>query len=327
MFCPRLDHNIRLTADGQLSVCGHMVNSPGFFSEADLKSSNWLSKIKTQFQNNVWPDECIRCKEVEEQGLESVRDQSITAHLQYESENPEYMFVTGVLDNVCNAACIMCGNKNSTYIGKLFNQVVIVDNQQIYDTINKSNLLVFEITGGEPSVSNAYKKTLSELPDSVKHVRINTNCGKYIEEIDALLSKGIDVTITMSIDGVGKVFDYVRWPLKWTNIVGVINRYKQTRKEFSNLSLNIWSTISALNVGDYTNIVNFSKEQDIPMSFGLVHYPNALSIKFKNKLTSLVTTDFPMFELVGVEVNNDHELSRFLDVHDTIRKIDRANFI
>ena len=329
MFCPRLNHNVRLSQKGTLQVCGHMSVQPteNFSSLDDLQNSSWLTNIKKQFKKNKWPNECIRCKEIEDIGETSVRQHSINAHKKYVLENNEYIFVTGLIDNVCNAACITCSAKSSTLIGKLSNNLFLVNNRKLFNTIPIDQILVFEITGGEPSVSKSYKEILSLLTEKTKYVRVNTNGKKFIPEIERLLQAGIDVTVTLSIDGVGSVFDYMRWPIKWKEFNTTVNKYKELEQKYSNLKLDFWVTVSALNVNDIDNIKKYADTVNIPMSYALLHEPLCLSIRYKNRFTFKISDDHVLRDQSGTLENNETELNAYIEKNDRIKNISINDFI
>ena len=57
MYCPRLDHFIRLNQDGTIGKCGHMVHQMGFRTAKELEDSKWLEekeeKIGFCFNKNI----------------------------------------------------------------------------------------------------------------------------------------------------------------------------------------------------------------------------------------------------------------------------------
>jgi sulfatase maturation enzyme AslB (radical SAM superfamily) len=152
----------------------------------------------------------------------------------------------------------MCSNYASTYIGKLVKNVVLVDNQDLFHQLPIDKILVFEITGGEPSVSNLYKKSLKSLTNKTKYVRVNTNGSKFIPEIEPLLINGTNVTITLSIDGTHNVFEYIRWPLKWSQLQYNLDKFKQISRYVS-----VSCTISNLNIFYYAELIDFFKANQI----------------------------------------------------------------
>ena len=114
MYCPRLDHFVRFNSNGSVSRCGHMVNAPEFDTLEDMESSTWLAKTREKMSANKWPAECVRCQETEP---DSIRQYAIA--LDAQTEQLDYLQVGGVLDNVCNAACLSCNETLSTRIGSL----------------------------------------------------------------------------------------------------------------------------------------------------------------------------------------------------------------
>jgi hypothetical protein len=86
--------------------------------------------------------------------------------------------------------------------------------------------------------------------------------------------------------------------------------------------------VSALNINDFVNIQNFSNSRGIPMAYALVHKPDCLSIKYKNKFTmASQQQDLPMADLVGTDVDNSQALADFINQQDSIRKININDFI
>jgi MoaA/NifB/PqqE/SkfB family radical SAM enzyme len=75
-----------------------------------------------------------------------------------------------------------------------------------------------DINGGEPSSSTNYLQLLDQLPPNVRYLRLNTNGSRVIKVLPDLVKKGIEVTVTVSLDGIGNIHDYVRWPIKWENV-------------------------------------------------------------------------------------------------------------
>lgn len=326
MQCPRLKHFVRINADGSFGCCGHMVNPPKFDSFAELESSSWLATNRLLFENNQWPKECARCKNSEDVGVKSIRQYFIEYDQRQNIEN--YLVVGGVLDNVCNSACQTCSDKNSTKIGYLSNKKTffITNNTSKFWSIPQDRIVKLDISGGEPSASKNYKELLLNLPPALKEIRINTNCSNVISEIDWLVKKRIAITVTVSIDGVEKVHDYLRWPIKWQKFKKNLFSYQSIR----GIKLNTWTTISALNINNFFEIEKFCKDNNIDNSYALLAGPDVLNIKYKNKFTLAAKEKFinhPLYTMIAIDKNNDNTLADFIKKQDSIRKIDINNFI
>ena len=146
-------------------------------------------------------------------------------------------------------------------------------------------------------------------------VRINTNCGIVISEIEELQKRGIHVTVTVSLDGIGEVHDLVRWPIKWDRFVNNLLIYKNMGIQ----ELNTWTTVSALNIGDLPNIFNFVKQHDILHSWAFLVTPDPLNVKYTNTMTSPFKDIVP--GQVAVDRNNQTEIDSFMLEQHKLRGI------
>ena len=269
MHCPRLDHFVRFNTNGTVSRCGHMVNPPQFDSLLDMESSIWLAKIKEKMSNNEWPVECSRCQETEPN---SIRQYAIT--LNNCSAQKDYLQVGGVLDNLCNAACQTCNEKLSTRIGSLNGPgFPIINNLEKFWQLPQDRIVHLDINGGEPAYSKNYKQLLKNLPPNLKTLRLNTNCSTVLTELIGIANRGVEVIVTASCDGIGSVFEFVRWPIPWQDFYNNLMTYKTMP-----ITLNLWTTVSVLNVDDLPNIQKFAQEHNIDHSYAYLKSPFELSI-------------------------------------------------
>lgn len=331
MWCPRLEHFVRFNSNGTVARCGHMTNAPQFDSLQDMDSSEWLKQINTKFANKIWPTECIRCKETEDLNETSVRLNSIKLH--ESSTRPDYLQVGGVLDNICNSACQFCSASLSTKIGSLTSSdYPMIDNSTKFWNLSLERIEHLDINGGEPSASKNYKRLLKNLPPNLKTLRVNTNCLILLPELEEIQKRGVEVTVTVSFDGVGPVGEYVRWPGPWHNFVNNLMKYK----EFNLHSVNLWTTVNALNINDMQNIFEFVDTHGFDHSYALLHSPMALSVKFENNFTLAAKNKFisssdsrltSIAKLLATDRNNQEDINRFIDKQDKLRNISISNYI
>ena len=313
MHCPRLDHFVRFNANGAVSRCGHMVNAPRFDSLSDMENSQWLRDTKEKFDQDTWPNECVRCQQTESISNSSIRLNAI--NFDSVQTRPDYLIVGGVLDNICNSACLTCNEHLSTKIGSLkFKEYPIVDNINRFWALPQERIVHLDINGGEPSASKNYKQVLANLPNNVKSIRVNTNCSLIISELEDLVARGIKVTVTVSLDGIEEVHDRVRWPIKWNKFYINLMKYKA----MSLTELNTWTTVSALNIGDFENILKFVSDNDLPHSYALLAEPSVLNVKYTNSLTLPFQNVLP--GKVAIDRNNQEELDQYLTQQNNIRK-------
>lgn len=283
MHCPRLEHFVRFNPNSTVGCCGHMTGNPNFKSYNELQSSDWLAEIKDKMARDVWPIECQRCKITEQESNTSIRLDSINRDRAFKSIRKDYLIVGGVLDNVCNSACLTCSAEHSTKIGSLDNKKYIkINNTDRFWSLPQDRIVHLDINGGEPSYSKNYKYLLSNLPKNVKSIRMNTNCSTVLEELEELCRRGIHVTVTISLDGVGPIHDFIRWPIKWEKFYNNLQRYMAMP-----VKLNTWTTVSVLNVDDLPNILKFVKEHNLDHSYAYLTEPRELAVENKDTPESL----------------------------------------
>jgi sulfatase maturation enzyme AslB (radical SAM superfamily) len=258
-----------------------MVDAPEFNSLEEMDESLWLRNVKLSMHKGLWPKWCERCKETEQENNTSIRLNAIK--FDKLQTKKDYLSVGGVLDNVCNSACLTCNEQLSTKIGSLTNKKYIkINNANKFWELSQERIIHLDINGGEPSHSKNYKYLLANLPKNVKSVRLNTNCSKVLEELLPLAKQGVHVTVTVSLDGIGAVHDFVRWPIKWDKFYKNLMIYKSMP-----VKLNLWTTVSVLNVDDLPNIIAFANDHDIDHSYAYLTIPHELAVENKDTPESL----------------------------------------
>ena len=159
MYCPRLDHFVRLNHTGKIGKCGHMTRAPEFNSFEDMQDSAWLKKIKKQMEEKVWPKECVRCAITEETSNTSIRLDMIERDRILTSIQRDYLIVGGVLDNICNSACIMCNPKASSLLTQDYKKLFKINPAQF------SSPVPYESWTRDPVVLD---RVVKEIVSSIK---------------------------------------------------------------------------------------------------------------------------------------------------------------
>lgn len=246
-----------------------MVNPPEFDTLEDMESSAWLANTKTIMMDNQWPAECIRCQETEPHSIRVYAEK-----LHESAPRQDYLQIGGVLDNLCNAACQTCNENLSTRIGGLQGRVFpIVDNSKRFWSLPQDRIIHLDINGGEPSYSKNYREILKRLPPNLQTLRLNTNGSRVLHDLVKISQRGIKVTVTVSCDGIGPVHEFIRWPIPWQQFYDNLMIYRTMPVE-----LNLWTTVSILNVDDLPNIQRFAQEHGIDHSWAYLKTPWQLRV-------------------------------------------------
>lgn len=342
MDCPRLSHFVKISVpwpslDKTFMRCCHMVRPPQFSTYEEMTNSDWLVGVRDKFKNDEFPKECIRCKQSEDIGSTSIRMMAINDDSK--QTKPDYLIADVMLDNICNGGCQFCNPSVSTKLGSLTspNNYRILDNVDKFNKLPLDQIVQLDITGGEPSNSKNVKELLINLPVNVKKIRINTNASGFMDELVDVVNQGIDIEITISLDGIGPVFEYIRWPAKWNKFTKVLAQYKQFALDNTGkVSLNMWTTLNVLNVNDFENILSFVKEHNISHEFSLLSTPFDLNAVFQNKFTLMAKEKFTnsnnskvqlLSSLIASSTDNQEILEQFIIKQDLLRNISIKNYI
>lgn len=189
------------------------------------------------------------------------------------------------LGNLCNLKCRMCNPFNSSQILK--EHYKIVDNDSEYQRIWSDqfgpnpdflktqdldfdtnfmwneiigmipNLSKVYMTGGEPTLINNNYRFMEEIVASGYQDQIelffNINCTNVTDKFLDLISKFKKIQINCSIDGVGKVNDYIRSPSKWNKI----DENFQKLAALKNIRLDISPVVQSYNILDCHNLLDY----------------------------------------------------------------------
>lgn len=267
------------------------------------------------------------------------------------------LYADVALSNVCNFACITCNPAESSKIytkwKKDQNHKIVkklIDSEKDYfkriDILNKSgekpNLLrhILEINpkslklvGGEPLVNKKELKYLSELDEKVKKdITINfvTNGSKSLVQNDILLNGFKNIFYTISLEGTGKIQDYIREGSDWEIIKTNIEEY---RKINPTKHLSVLCVLQALNSYHIGDLNEWCKKLDIGLDFIILDTPDFMSVESippslrekiinqNNKRNEKINLDFfQLFNEMPFSKKKQKELKDFLDWNDPSQK-------
>jgi sulfatase maturation enzyme AslB (radical SAM superfamily) len=199
--------------------------------------------------------------------------------------------------NTCNATCVTCNSRSSSAWAGLErkNNQVPVRSWRIRNTtadtwIDYATATSITFRGGEPllSVTNFY--ILEQL---IAHN--NTNC--FISFVTngsvtpsnyqlGLIAQFTNKNFCFSIDGVGPVFEYMRYPLKW-NIIEKNLEFCKT----NNISQSVSYTLSNINVWYHDQTVKWFRDNNLQYQlnpvYDPVHFqPSVLPLEIKQQILS-----------------------------------------
>ena len=173
----------------------------------------------------------------------------------------------------CNSRCIMC----NIWKTKRNYELSAKEWKAVFSDKLFNNIEYLLLSGGEPTILNnlfeIIKYILPQMP-RLKKLLISTNglsqhmaAHSLPQIIDYCNKNNVQVTITVSLDGVEEIHDKIRnIPNAFRMTVETINYLKKLQDE-KNFRLNVGTTIIDANIDDLDNITDFCQKNDLPVVF------------------------------------------------------------
>jgi len=261
-FCKYIKYQIRYDNDS-ISPCCWISKKANLNNIDEVHDyQKWLDSI------NDWVPECACCEIQEKKGFTSYR-QNYDKVFEENEYSAEFQF-----DSECNAACLICGDYNSTtwekYNLKNSNKkITLVDAdrkkiiekrfENILNTLNFKKLKKVTFLGGEPFKTNSHIQILNILKNTngLNDIRVSyVSNGSFLptEEAMKLWKLCRHVEINFSIDGTDSHFEYLRWPLSWSQITNNLYFYKKL--DFIDISFS--HAVNPFNIYYYDRYVNWA---------------------------------------------------------------------
>lgn len=189
------------------------------------------------------------------------------------------------LGNLCNLKCRMCNPWNSSQIAKEHIELEkkdldykevwtktfgkfplsVLDDQQWFDSDIMWDQVIDLIpslkkvymTGGEPTlIKNNFKFMQACIDQGRTDIILffNINCTNVNKNFLNLISQFDQVIINASIDGIGEVNDYIRYPSEWHQV----SKNVEALAKLSNVKLGITPTVQVYNIFDLINILEWT---------------------------------------------------------------------
>jgi sulfatase maturation enzyme AslB (radical SAM superfamily) len=155
---------------------------------------------------------------------------------------------------------------------------------------NRQYIKLIEFIGGEPLFINIplqiefLKKLIAS--GNAKHIslRYHTNGTKFNVDIANLWKHFKQVTVCISIDGLGKSFEYQRYPAKWDVVVANVQKFQSLSTTSPNIAIKAHCAISVLNILELDDLLNWFNEHKLPYHLNLLDSPDEYGL-FNQELT------------------------------------------
>lgn len=254
------------------------------------------------------PVQCTTCVESEKSNGHSFRLMAETFHPGKSDEikkknDPEYLNIKSVTvgtSQVCNLKCLPC--LHSSYVRRIeLHKLGFIKLKPVLQTHEHiSDILMYDfdhvsLLGGEPFYDKVTFEFLELLvkANRSKNIRVDINTNlTYInrEKLLFLTDNFKSVFIKGSIDGIGEVNDYLRYPSVWSEIEANI----QLIQSFPKIDLVMTTALSNLAMIKFYQVIEWCAERNLNLFITSVNepevmQPSLLPVKVKQKLLPIYT--------------------------------------
>jgi len=249
---------------------------------------------------------CRLCWDAENSGATSVRQIMNQKYPEVYDELPERPSVVNIKPgNQCNFGCRFCSAEDSNQLyeidhalGPYFNEPFdrYLQRYDSYkDSFDKNNEFWkvmedwsssvdhYALYGGEPFVN----KPLFDLLNSnyknghsaKQELYVSTNTSVWSEKYIEILKSFKSVTIGMSIDGIGKHFEYIRFPGKWVDIEKNIKKFVTLRDTHKNINLKVAATCNPFNVFYLDQLTEYFDRLEVSVDIHFIQVPQKYDVR------------------------------------------------
>lgn len=336
-FCPLPFVGIEADTMSDCKVCCLSTETlPGIDLRKNTLSeafhSPYMQEMRRRFLAGEQPKNCVRCWDEEDAGRTSKRMHSINKHksvgISPSIKNPKMQTLDLKLGNICNLKCRICGSRSSskwaaeeiavnngddTARRNLINGRWVRESPRFWEDLRDvvENVKLLEFTGGEPFLIDEHFELLAYIVEQglAKDIEIhyNTNLTTLPKQGLELWPHFKEVEIAVSVDDVGRRFEYQRYGSDWELAMANLDALRQLRSTSNNIKLQICLTVNAYNFFYIDEMCEWIPKQEFDfVYFNLLHSAEHFSIKNLNaRAKFLINSKYHAYDgLYADEIRN-----------------------
>lgn len=256
--------------DGTILPCCKFNHNKelGNVNDQDPRNSAAWTELREQMLEGRSIKNCESCYKEEQSGVESLRQQSLKFYKPTDATPVKLKQLEVSFNNICNLACVMCSEDFSTkwQTEKIKHRGLVVKgitaHEFDYLKWDLSEVRQLKIIGGEPMMSqDKFIELLKHLDRANLTVMIATNATILPnDELKNLLESCDSVSFKVSLDGIGIVNDWIRWPSKFVHIEQNIDIIESWWENKDNINLEFHTVIGVYNLFHLEHIIHYAKK-------------------------------------------------------------------
>lgn len=240
--------NVRASSFGHAPCCVYAEPQQSESLE-QYWNSDHIKKIREQLLDGQYPSGCSLCVyNIERNSYVQVeqfdrfyKNNPVKIDIEKGNERGAPTAIEYKVSNKCNLKCRMCRPSDSNLIydeAKKHNlehfyndkEYPEISTDDVVDYIIEKDVPLVYVLGGEtvlePKSVDALKRLKAHNPDV--NLQTTTNATYYNKKFFEELKGFTNLTLVLSIDGVGKAYEYVRTNAKWEMTESVTNKILET---------------------------------------------------------------------------------------------------
>jgi len=274
-LCPLPFAGLYIEPSGDVKCCSISKQTLGNIhtqSIEDLINGETVKSIRRDMLEEKFPSNCNECYE-KERNFKSINFNQISNRLYhigklgtapiklYEDENN---FELQQLDvrwrNTCNGACVYCGPELSSRWAielndtkRMTKQAMSNSIEYVYDHIDTVKTLY--LCRGEPMMMKENVKLVKIIAETRPEldIRINTNLSNLNNPVYETIKDLPNIHWILSAEASEDRFEYIRYPLSWTNF---INNFKVIKKLPHKISMNMsWNILNSFGIFEFIDLM------------------------------------------------------------------------
>jgi len=287
-----VDRNTEVDKDRiSLSPCCYYESKGDYQDIDEYWNSKEIQQLRQQFTKGERPSGCSICWKLEDNNMKSLRMSVNESRLEKYKDRFNNSFleekpvqVKYTVGNQCNLSCRMCVPTSSMGVQKVWQAIGRSDKPKLdtfdyynYILDNSETIRYIDVMGGEPFYHKKTKQLLQTLVDKQHADKITlyivSNATKIDQKTISLLKHFKEVVLTISTDGVGKLQEYIRPGLKWSQFESNLELIKK-----NNINFQIASTLNVLNILNYEELEDWCMEKGYNITNPtIIEYPKEMA--------------------------------------------------
>ena len=315
-WCVNAEHAMSANNNGTTKICCMIDSVESTAIGNDTIDDNFNQQqfvdVREALQDGIQHQACNRCWHEEEGGRKSKRLRDNEKYIRHVEDggkpfNGLAKFELN-LGNTCNLKCRTCApHSSSTWMKeyyevyekeaygtfknyakemKKYHQAYDVDSTFWPELIEAlPNIRQFDFYGGEPFMSEKMWKTLEIAVEQgyAKDIELHyaVNGTLWPEDKVEIFKEFKHLNLNFSIDGHGEVFEYMRFPGKWSVTQANMEKAREFKKSHHDMHLSWCTTLSSINICHLPSLLDeFYRvyDGDFGIYLNLVHAPTEFSL-------------------------------------------------